>query len=549
MKLLSFILLLILSLTCYAESENTVKQKASAETTLNTLQTLLESSKEKAQYIDGSLNKPPEPGQLQDVESASSKEIDEIKKEIIELQDDLESVATGISVKEYRQVEQEKFDLKSEVENLLQPMVYALKSITADSRKIEKYKQDLELINRKLKESKQAIKNLKSLVQIASEGELKLTLVNMLDSWEEEKNRLDEEQKVTKLRLDKKLESKGSFLTSTTDVFAGFFKNRGLNLLLGLLAFFGVFFLLRLFYSTAKRLWFKNRNKRQTTFDRLIDLIFNLTTFLAAMMATLFIFNLRNDWLLLGIGALFLVALGWILLKTLPSMVEKVMLLLNLGSVREGERVIYNGVPWLVDTLHFYSHLINPELTGGSVHVPARELAGLVSRPSAMDEEWFPSKVGEWVHLDDETLGQVVYQSPEMVELEIFGGSHKTYTTENYLGQNPKNLSRDYRIQMVFGIDYKHQALCTTEIPEKMTAMFKKDLLEIMDEDQLNRVVVDFFQPNASSLDYEYEAYVKGSSAHLYEEVERTMIYSFVNACNKYGWEIPFQQITLHQKS
>ena len=62
-------------------------------------------------------------------------------------------------------------------------------------------------------------------------------------------------------------------------------------------------------------------------------------------MATLFVFNMRNDWLLLGLGVLFLMALGWILIKTLPGMVEQIMMLLNLGSVREGERVIFNGIP------------------------------------------------------------------------------------------------------------------------------------------------------------------------------------------------------------
>jgi hypothetical protein len=171
----------------------------------------------------------------------------------------------------------------------------------------------------------------------------------------------------------------------------------------------------------------------------------------------------------------------------------------------------------------------------------------MVSRPSAANEEWFPSKEGEWVKLENDTLGQVIYQSPEMVEIEVFGGSHTTYSTESYLALNPTNLSRGYRIQMVFGIDYKYQAQCTTDIPDKMRAMFTEDLIELMGEDQLVKAFTDFFAPNTSSLDFEYEAYVKGTSAHLYEEVERVMIYSFANACNKYGWEIPFQQITLHQ--
>jgi hypothetical protein len=109
------------------------------------------------------------------------------------------------------------------------------------------------------------------------------------------------------------------------------------------------------------------------------------------------------------------------------------------------------------------------------------------------------------------------------------------------------NLSHGYRIQMVFGIDYKYQAECTTAIPKKMTEAFRRDLIKVVGEDNLVRVIVDFFLPNSSSLDFEYEVVLKGASAHLYEEVERTIIYSFANVCNENQWEIPFQQITLHQ--
>ncbi len=200
-----------------------------------------------------------------------------------------------------------------------------------------------------------------------------------------------------------------------------------------------------------------------------------------------------------------------------------------------------------MDTLNFYTHLTNDDLTGGSLNLSVRELIGLVSRPSASDEEWFPSLSGDWVELDDETIGKVVYQSPEMVQLVLLGGSHITYTTENYIGLNPKNMSRNFRVEITFGVDYKHQAICTTEIPEKMTTMLEDELTELVGEEELLNVEVEFLAANTSSLDYEVEADIKGSSAHMYEAVERAMARILVDACNKYGWEIPFQQITLHQ--
>jgi hypothetical protein len=181
------------------------------------------------------------------------------------------------------------------------------------------------------------------------------------------------------------------------------------------------------------------------------------------------------------------------------------------------------------------------------MHLPLRQMVGLVSRPAAKNEEWFPTSEGEWVKMDDTTVGQIIYQSPEMVQVRLFGGNQITYTAANFLALNPMNLSHGYRIQMVFGIDYKYQAECTTEIPKRMTEAFRLDLIKVVGEDNLIRVMVDFFLPNNSSLDFEYEVFLKGSVAHLYEEVERTIIYSFANVCNENHWEIPFQQITLHQ--
>ncbi len=312
-----------------------------------------------------------------------------------------------------------------------------------------------------------------------------------------------------------------------------------------MVAFFSVFVLMRYCFSIYNNIR-DGTNRTKSSFERLFDLSFLAASFLLATVATLFVFNFRNDWLLLGLGCLFLIALGWVLIKSIPGMVEQVLLLLNLGSIREGERIIYNGVPWEVKSLNFYTHFVNPLLTGGSMHISIKELGGMVSRPSSSNEEWFPSKEGDWVQLEDENIGKVLYQSPEMVQLALFSGSDITYTTEKYLGQNPKNLSRNYRIQMVFGIDYKYRSICTSEIQDKMLERFKIELEDLLGEDQLIKATTDFFSANTSSLDYEYEAYVRGSSAHIYEEVERVMVKSFADTCNAYGWEIPFQQITLH---
>lgn len=473
--------------------------------------------------------------------------ISELEQELEKLELRIESVATGISVKEYRSKAPTKFVLAEEIEKLLQPIVYSLQSVTQDSREIEALKQDIAQTKQNKALATTAIHNLSYLLSKVSDKTVKAELNNVLNNWRKEMESISNDLDIFSHQLEEKLQSKEPVLSSTGAVLTDFFKNRGVSLILGALAFFVVFFLLRFLQFLFKKINAKRKNRKQSTFERLTDLIYHILTILVSILATLFIFNLRNDWLLLGISVIFLVALGWVLIKTLPAMIEQLMILLNLGSVKEGGRIVYNGVPWKVETLHFYTHLVNPDLSGGSLHLPVRQLVGLVSRPAARNEEWFPTNENDWVKIDDTTIGQVIYQSPEMVQVRLFGGNQITFTTENYLALNPMNLSNGYRIQMVFGIDYKYQAECTTTIPRKMTEKFRQDLIPVVGEKNLVRVVVDFFLPNTSSLDFEYEVFLKGSAAYLYEEVERTMIYSFANVCNENNWEIPFQQITLHQ--
>ena len=525
--------------------ENVIKDKHSAR--LLNLKLLIKSLQVKDAEIK-QLSKELDKLKGEEAKEKSS-EISEVQSERKELRLKIESLATGADIRDYRNKVPAKFNFAEEIQKLLQPMIHSLNSVTQDSREIEELKQEIEKIKLRKEVAITATDNLTNLLNKAKEESVKDSLEAMLNDWKEELENIKNDEDILSHQLENKMQSKESTLSSVGEVFTDFFKNRGINFVLGIFAFFIVFILLRFLYFLVKKIQSKRKNHKTSTFDRLSELTFHVSTIIASILAMLFIFNLRNDWLLLGIAVLFLVAIGWGLIKTLPTMIEQLMILLNLGSVREGERLVMSGIPWKVQHLHFYTHLVNPDLSGGSMHLPLRQMVGLVSRPAAKNEEWFPTSEGEWVKMDDATVGQIIYQSPEMVQVRLFGGNQITYTAANFLALNPMNLSHGYRIQMVFGIDYKYQTECTTEIPKKMTAAFRHDLIKVVGEDNLVRVIVDFFLPNNSSLDFEYEVLLKGSAAHLYEEVERTMIYSFANVCNENHWEIPFQQITLHQVS
>lgn len=142
--------------------------------------------------------------------------------------------------------------------------------------------------------------------------------------------------------------------------------------------------------------------------------MFSVLGGLAAMML---VFNMAGDWFLLGIVIIFLVGVGWASINTLPQQVETIKLMLNIGAVREGEYLVYDGTPYRVDALGFSAHLNNPRLDGGTRLLPVKYLVGMTSRPVGPSEAWFPCEAGDWVELADGRIGIVISQTPAAVEL------------------------------------------------------------------------------------------------------------------------------------
>ena len=58
---------------------------------------------------------------------------------------------------------------------------------------------------------------------------------------------------------------------------------------------------------------------------------------------------------------------------------------------------------------------------------------------------------------------------------------------------------------------------------------------------------VSVFAASESSLTYEIDVDLDGSTASEYEEVQRIISRILVDAANANGWQIPFQQLVIHQ--
>lgn len=455
-----------------------------------------------------------------------------------------EAIAAGIDVSELEGAETGPLDLKTELESLLEPLVRQLKDATEGPRQIEQLRTQLDLYEQRLEQADDAIANLREILADTDDEALAAELEATLATWTAKRQRYEGERTVAQFELQSRMDARQPLLDSAGSVISKFFQSKGMHLLVAIATFVGVFISLR--FAQRRLIDPIRRRRGESFYARLTNVLFNVFVVVAATGAMILALFSVSDWILLVLVLIFLFGIGWTSVNLLPQFFEQVRILLNLGSVRENERLIYEGLPWRVDSLRLYTVLRNPALTGGLLRIPVQDLASMRSRPYGPDEPWFPCEEGDWVLLDDGVRGRVLSQTPDMVDLALPGGGTKAYQTAAFLGLNPQNLSRGYRAQIAFGIDYEHQAICTTDVPPIMEDALRAGLLEMVDERDLVKVTVEFQQAGASSLDYEIQADMAGSADARYEDVHRALARILVDVCNEHGWVIPFTQVTLH---
>jgi hypothetical protein len=140
----------------------------------------------------------------------------------------------------------------------------------------------------------------------------------------------------------------------------------------------------------------------------------------------------------------------------------------------------------------------------------------------------------------------VLLQTPEVVQLQVIG-STKTWPVADFLALHPRNLSLDgFAIPISFGVDYSHQRDVLTTLPAQLRAHIEQQIARQPFRDHLKDLIVDFNEAAASSLNLIIVGVFKGAGAADYWSIRRFLQRCAVEACNRHGWVIPFDQLTVH---
>jgi small-conductance mechanosensitive channel len=469
------------------------------------------------------------------------------RQRLRELEKDFREVASGVEETEYTMEDTATPGLTEQVGELLQPLLGEMRDASTGPREMEALRSQLRKARQRQDMAREALNRIRSLEATQEDPAMRELLAESRGVWQQRAGESGSRVKVLELQLAERERERTPFLEKASHGFSNFWKTRGLNLLLAAGAVLAVFFLGRWLIRVLHRVSPLHRRKGPQLGKRLVDLISTAVLAVSCLLAALIVLYVREDWVLFTLAVVVLLALAWAGRNTLPPYIDQIRLILNLGPVREGERIVIGGLPWRVGKLGFYSELTNPELEGGTLRLPADDLTDLRSRPWHPREPWFPTRADDWVILADGTFGKVLQQTPEQIVLVRRGGSLKTYATADFIEQRPENLSRDFRIRTLFGIDYSHQAESTGSIPERLEAAVEAALVAEVGREQVRRVRVELAAAGASSLDYAVLVDLSGEVAARYNALTRLLVRTCVDTCNAEGWVIPFTQVTVHQ--
>jgi len=481
--------------------------------------------------------------------SAIDSKIAALSQKLAEMKDDFEDLATGVDLNNFENKQIRTFSWKEETLKLVRPLMLEMNRMTARPRKIEQLRRKIDYLKSRLDAIERGLQHLNNLLKESDVNNkvLRRHLVDLTETYQNLKTQLEDQLTVDRYKLTELLNKRESFWRAGHNVVQSFFKKRGRNFILAILLFVAVFTFMRLCRRLIQRYSPIHQKHKRTFLIRLSDVIYHIVTVAGSTFALLAVLYMTGDWLLLSFMIIVLIGIALSAKAGLPRVWKQIQLMLNLGSVREGERIIYNGVPWKVASLSLNSRLENPLLEPDTIRVRLAELFNVNSRYYHPNEPWFPSKIGDWVILADGTRGQVFSQTSELVQLILRGGSRKTYQTNDYLGLSPHNLSSNFRIKVVFGFDYKHQSVITEDLPAQLTRELKQGFVQKGYEDTVLQIKTEVHSAGASSLDLVVIADFDGQSAAYYNRFKRIIQTLTIQACTANHWGIPFPQLMLHR--
>ena len=481
-----------------------------------------------------------------DKESLTS-QIEKLAERKKDLQTNFTINVTGMDPAELNAAETKEINIEEEFRNIFSPLVVSLKSITETSRKIEDLRSVIGYCEQQLPKMRYGLEEINALLEDVWNDEVEKSLIKEKEFWEQRERELATKLEIAKQQVIELQNNKYTPLDMLNHFFESVFSQRGINIFFAFVVFFTTFFAM---FFVRKIFLLINPFDRIPSLSFLsgtINVLLYLLTFIIAFLSTISYLYMVGEIISLILVLMLLFIIGLAMKETLPNFIGQIRLLLGYGSVRRGERIVHNGIFWFVESIGIFSELKNPLLAGGQLRLPIDDLLNMRSRTYDKDDPWFPTRKGDWVILADGTYGQVKIQSPDIVQLNK-AGACKSYTPNDFILQRPLNLSINlFTVTKMLSLDIKHSDIAVTKVTKTVKSMIKEAVEQQPFGKYLDRLVVELKDIENTSLKIGTSIRFSGEAASEYFEIGWLVQQVGVEACNKYGWQMTSQQVTVHQ--
>ena len=292
---------------------------------------------------------------------------------------------------------------QQDVVEVLKPLADTLKAVTRRPREVANLNEKIDVAGQKSTAIQNAIDLAGRLDEQSLSQTSATTLQSYLSTWGQELEQVRQDKLLAESQLNSLLNTNGSGWSDFWASVREFMFGRGLTLVVAIAAAVIAWLLMRSLWWFYSNKIASKETRRKSVFYRVTSYSYYIVTGFFVVLAILLTLWLRDDLLLLAIAFVALASLALGFRQYLPNYMSEARLLLNVGSVREDERVVYEGLPWQVMSLNIQTVLRNPAIDG-VIRLPLSTIATLSSRP-IKNNLWFPSKIGDYILLPDGLFG------------------------------------------------------------------------------------------------------------------------------------------------
>lgn len=502
----------------------------------------LSQAKQKLNYTEEIYSKEKDPKQKLLIEANLKRYRDRYNK--LKLQ--LISVITNINMDEIKEVDiNKKRDYLQEAQELLGPAFDTIQRISERPRKIEALRKELALYEQKLAITEMALKNIEVIKNSKEFQTLLPDMEEFLSDSVYNIHDLAQEFKIKRERITRDINELTkddlTLVGAMTELSRDFFSTKGKHLGIAFLLFAITFWLLTVLKNIVV-LKIVHKSKVDWIIKP-INALYGVITFIIAMNVFILSLYFMGDWVLVTLIVLILSAILWGSKSYLHKYLAEGRLILNLGTIKEGELVIFRGIPWKVKNINFVTIFENEYLDSSTIRIEISHIFKMHSRKILPNEQWFPTRTNDWVILSDGTYGQIKLQTVEQVVIELKSLERKYYTTSDYLNLRPTNLSHGFTQNLIWGLDYNVQNKLLTEL----IPIFKNKFIEKFKTSNYSyqSLILEFHSAGSSSLNLYVEMKFDGQFASSKLSIERLMNSIMLEVTTELNINIPFTRLSI----